>query len=104
MSGRNARLLTIIILVSQLGGCVIDAMSEQYTLWSFLCLGGLLGPFSALGLALLLILSLSWIAGLFAVTFPAFRPIYWSLVLLIPVVYGGQQWLVRSGYLFCDGP
>jgi hypothetical protein len=104
VSGRNARLVTIIFLAAQLGGCVIDVMSQQRTLMSFLCLGGLWGPLGVLGLALLLILSLSWIAGLLALTLPTLRPVYWSLVLLIPVVHAGQQLLVARGYLFCDGP
>ena len=103
VSSRKARLLTIIFLVAQLGGCVIDLTSEQYTLMSFFCLNGS-GPLPALGLALLLILSFSWIVGLFAVTLPTFRPVYWSLILLIPLTYSGQQWLVRSHYLTCDGP
>lgn len=56
------------------------------------------------GMALWLLLALSWTVGLIAIRLPAARPAYGALLLAIPAAYIVQSSLLARGLLGCDGP
>jgi hypothetical protein len=104
-SGRRARAATIVLLVLQLGACTADLMSEQATLGALFCLAAPgNGLIEALGFALWLLLSLSWLVGLAGLRLAPLRPIYWALVAAIPIAWAVQALLLHRRLLFCDAP
>lgn len=104
-SGRKARLATIALLIAQLGGCAVDLATLQLVPISAFCLAAPGNGALAAGAFLIwLVLSLSWLVGLWALQFASARPIYWALAILIPFALGAQHWLVDRQILFCDAP
>lgn len=79
-------------------------MTEQWWLMSAICLvsGNALAEW--LGLALWLLLALSWTVGLLAIRLPAARLPYGALLLAIPTAYIVQLSLLARNVLSCDGP
>jgi hypothetical protein len=105
VAGRSGRLITLILLTAQLGGCAVDLVTEQRVLLSAFCTAAFDdGPLEIVSFAVWLALCLSWFAGLVAIRIPPLRPFYWSLVLLIPFAFAGQAWLLYRHILFCDVP
>jgi hypothetical protein len=105
-SGRTARRITALLLVLQLAGCAADMVTEQVTAMSFFCM--VTQPEnSALETAALvvwLLLAFSWIVGLVAIKVAGLRPIYWVLLLAVPISLASQQALLDNHLIFCDGP
>ena len=104
ISSPVARRITIVLLVLQIGGCVVDLAAEQYWLMSAICLVAASALAQLLGFVLWLILALSWVVGLLALRSPPARPAYWALLSAIPIAYLVQTSLLERGVLGCDGP
>jgi hypothetical protein len=51
-----------------------------------------------------LLLVFSWIVGLISLWLVSLRPIYWALLLLIPLGFAVQTELLHRQILSCDGP
>jgi hypothetical protein len=85
VAGRAGRLLTIVLLTTQLGGCAVDMVTEQRVLMAVFCTAAFDdGPLEVASFAVWLVLCLSWFAGLVALRVAPLRPLYWALVLPHP--------------------
>jgi hypothetical protein len=101
----SARQLTLWLIILQLGGCMLDTMTEQAVALTFFCMASVKDD--ALELvagAVWLVLAFSWIVGLLGLRWPALRPAYWSLLAAIPFAWAAQAWLLHRHLLFCDAP
>jgi hypothetical protein len=101
----NGRALTIVLLMLQLGGCVVDFTSgQQAALWPAVCLVTRNRNFLLeTGLFLVwVVLSFSWILGLASLRWTQLRPVYWALILLVPFAYVGHQELLGHRVFSCD--
>jgi hypothetical protein len=104
-AARKAYLATLALLILQLGGCVVDLVSEQATLMAGFCIA--VPGDSVLewvGSAVWVVLCLSWLAGLVALRVPPLRPLYWGLIAAIPIAWAAQNLLLHRHLLFCDAP
>ena len=101
-----ARKVTIGLLVLQLAGCGVDLTTSQTSLISIVCLATVPDnpALERVGLLIWLTLSLSWIVGFVAVWREAIRPIYWLLLIAVPIGFTSQQVLLENKTLHCDGP
>ncbi len=101
-----ARTITIVLLVLQLASCAVDLTTEQASLISIFCMATV--PENAVlefaALAIWLTLAFSWIVGAFAVRVASLRPIYWLLLMTIPIAFVTQNALLQNKVVFCDAP
>ena len=103
-SGRIARLLTIVLLIIQLTGCVFDLTHSQVALMSGFCMVTDNRMLGMAGAAIGLALTLSWLVGLASLRIANLRPVYWLLFLAIPLAFVVQMQLLHRHVLSCDAP
>jgi hypothetical protein len=103
-SSRHAVAITAILLSLQLGGCVLDLVGPQASLFSAFCMVTHNAVLDWVGAGLYLLLAFSWIAGLLSLRFVRLRPAYWLLFAAIPVALAGQASLLSAGILGCALP
>jgi hypothetical protein len=100
-SSPKARLFTILPVAAQIGAFALDWLDELPLLPQILCPLDWHVYEAGFGvetvcLATGLIFLASPIAGLFAIRFAALRPVYWALLLLVPIGTGGQLLLMHT--------
>lgn len=98
-SSRKARNATIALVAAQLAVTALEMLSPRPVAEPILC------PLSwdvydagveTACVATLLLFLVSAVAGLLALRFAALRPVYWALLLLLPVGIGGQVLLMHA--------
>jgi hypothetical protein len=78
--------------------------SEQAALESVFFLATSDAKLEYLAGTLWIALAFSWIPGLVSVRLAWLRPVYWLLIVAIPVAYSVQLHLIHKQALHCDGP
>jgi len=98
--------MTIALVLLQLGGCALDLASHQISLLALFCMATVPDNPALEWIAggIWIVLSLAWVVGLLAVFRAAVRPVYWGLVLLIPIAFLTQQVMLDQEIFFCDAP
>jgi hypothetical protein len=51
-----------------------------------------------------LVLTFSWLVGLAALRIASLRPVYWLLILTIPLAFAAQMQLLHRQVISCDAP
>jgi hypothetical protein len=92
------------LLVLQIGGCAFDVTHRQLSLLPAFCMVTPNAWLEAIVIAIGFLLTFSWVAGVLGLRFAPLRPVYWLLLVAIPLAYAGQIWLLQRGVLACDAP
>ena len=99
---RRATFLTMGLVFAQLSSCVAGVAGFEPVSDFFICVNPEQAFWFQNWVALIwVVLIFSWVVGIVALPFPRVRPIYWSLVALIPLFAAWQQWMVAQGHYSC---